>query len=68
MPAKKGRKRTWHRRWKDGWLAHPDPGVTRRGALIDSFVFDHGALRRLLAQPPCRSTPTSGAATSPIRR
>ncbi len=47
MPAKKGRKRTWHRRWKDGWLAHPDPGVTRRGALIDSFVFDHGALRRV---------------------
>lgn len=47
MSKKKRGKRSLHRRWKDSWLHHPDPAVVKRGATIDSYVFDHGALRFL---------------------
>jgi protein tyrosine/serine phosphatase len=42
-----GPRRSWHRRWKDGWIGAPDSPARRRSATIDSLIFDHGALRRV---------------------
>ncbi len=46
MSGRRGASRSWHRRWKDGWIGDLDAPGARRSAAIDMLVFDHGLLRK----------------------
>ena len=48
--VRRGPLKRWQRRWKDGWVGDLDAPGARRNAAIDMLVFDHGLMRKALAQ------------------